>query len=187
MGHGQANLDSLECVEYAFIPVRGGSYTREWSITAFDTIGLWQPLHHRIQPLLRERPFPPTPLVGERVVDQLLEVELAPTAQADRAPLGVVLQRQNDMLIGLAVDRRLEADGNAFQVPQPLRQVRCEKHGFDALDRQCLPGDVARSLHDAAHRPLLAHVEVVDAREVVGQFLDVRLHSLYLGSHWPRC
>ena len=42
--------------------------------------------------------------LAERVEGHLLEVELAPSAQPHRAPLGVVLDRKDDVLVGVAVD-----------------------------------------------------------------------------------
>ena len=56
--------------------------------------------------------------VGERVELQLLEVELAPSAQPHRTPLGVVLHRKDDVLVGVAVHLALEGHWYALELAQ---------------------------------------------------------------------
>ena len=54
--------------------------------------------------------------LGERVVDQVLVVELAAAGEADGAPLGVVLQREHDVLVRHAVDLRAEGERHALEL-----------------------------------------------------------------------
>mmetsp|Transcript_1222 Transcript_1222/g.3098 ORF Transcript_1222/g.3098 Transcript_1222/m.3098 type:complete len:387 (+) Transcript_1222:154-1314(+) len=119
--------------------------------------------------------------VERREGAELLVVEFLAAGETQRAPTHARLSDGEDDVLGHApLDARLEADRQPFELGEALREKDAYEHALHALDGQRRAHHQPRRLQDSHQRPVLAHVEVVDARVVVLQPIDVRLDGAQL-------